>query len=219
LDIEKRPADRLVHQLGNLLGIAIGQAEYLLHDDGTTDPVERQECLSSIRQSVMEAREALHRLHRLIRVAGDPGLTAAGSPWAATGAGAAAPTPSRVLVIEDQDELRDVIATILTGAGHDVETAASGVEGVELYQRERFDCVVTDFGMPGLNGLTVSRIIKDHDPNAYVVLMTGAEPLEEELRAAGIDRVLLKPLNGSEMSRLVARHGRVPAAGGPCEAS
>ena len=116
---------------------------------------------------------------------------------------------SSVLVIDDQEEVRESLAELLRQLGYRVGTAASGAEGIESYRRERVECVVTDMAMPGLSGLTVCRVIKDHDPEAYVVLLTGAEydGDPEELRAAGVDRLLVKPLTRAEVLGLVERSG------------
>ena len=85
----------------------------------------------------------------------------------------------------------ETLAGLLQQAGHSVETALTGSTGIERYRQRRFDCVVTDLLMPGLNGLTVGRAIKDQDPGAYVVLLTAqAEQLDaKQTEAAGVDRV------------------------------
>jgi len=285
IDRAKSP-ERIAHELGNLLAVAIGQAEYLLHDDGRGDPAERRECLEAIRQAALDARESVRRLHRVIKQVGE-GPTAPGSPavarvWQALlakalealGPGNAlhfriekdgnavlvevptgfpvpealilsvggslglhevggesrltirvpgpgtptAPTAidevrrrasASVLIIDDQEEVREAMAALLRQVGHRVETAATGTEGLQRYRQEQFDCVVTDMVMPGLGGLTVSRAIKDYDPDAYVVLLTGAEHdgAPGELRAAGVDRMLVKPLSRTEILGLAERDG------------
>lgn len=280
-----KPPERIAHELGNLLAVAIGQAEYLLHDDGRGDPAERRECLEAIRQAALDARESVRRLHRVVKQIGEmpnaPGGPAVARVWhallgqalEALGPGeafqfrvekddnalvveiptgfplpealvlsvggslglrevggesrltirvptlAAPPAPTEigearrrgsatVLIIDDQEEVREAMAALLRQVGHRVETAATGAEGLQRYRQERFDCVVTDMIMPGLGGLTVSRAIKDYDPDAYVVLLTGAEyeGAPEELRAAGVDRLLVKPLSRAEILGLAERN-------------
>jgi len=281
-----KPPERIAHELGNLLAVAIGQAEYLLHDDGRGDPAERRECLEAIRKAALDARESVRRLHRIVKQVGEgpaaPGSPAVARVWhallakalEALGPGNAlqfriekdgnavvvevpagfplpealilsvggslglheaggesrltirvpgpgtppAPTAigearrlgsASVLIIDDQEEVREAMAALLRQVGHRVETAATGTEGLQRYRRERFDCVVTDMVMPGLGGLTVSRAIKDYDPDAYVVLLTGAEHdgAPGELRAAGVDRMLVKPLSRTEILGLAERDG------------
>jgi CheY-like chemotaxis protein len=216
-EIETTPAERLVHELGNLMAVTLAQAEYLQHGHAT--PKDRRESLESIRQSALQARETVRQLHRIVR-AGRPGAGPAVGDRPAPGE-VASPRgrtpPASVLVVDDDEEVRDSLAALLAQLGHDVETAASGVEGVERYRRRRFSCVVTDMAMPGLSGLMVSRAIKDHDPGAYVVLLTGVEHEGDprEFQAAGVDRVMVKPLSRDEIRWLVDRDARRRAQGAP----
>jgi CheY-like chemotaxis protein len=111
----------------------------------------------------------------------------------------------RVLVIDDDPLILDTMASLLRSAGHEVEAAASGEDGVAAYRRQPFDCVITDARMKGIGGLIVCRTIKDGDPGAYVVLLTGVEHDPEELRAAGVDRVLAKPARRALILEAVRR--------------
>jgi len=114
------------------------------------------------------------------------------------------PNPARILVIDDEPQVADTLAQLLSGAGHVVETALNGAVGIERYRQRRFDCVVTDLVMPGLTGLTVGRAIKDQDPGAYVILLTAqAEQLEAgQTEAAGIDRLMTKPVSREQLLRM-----------------
>src|SRR5215813_12899394 len=114
------------------------------------------------------------------------------------------PNPARILVIDDDPEVADTLAQLLSGAGHMVETALNGAVGIERYRQRRFDCVVTDLVMPGLTGLTVGRAIKDQDPGAYVILLTAqAEQLDAgQTAAAGIDRLMTKPVSREQLLRM-----------------
>jgi CheY-like chemotaxis protein len=129
----------------------------------------------------------------------------AGSPPRLRGS-SARPLPKRshVLLIEDEPVIAEVLARLLAQAGHDVQLAASGADGIELYRRGRFDCVISDLVMPGLSGLTVSRAIKDHDPDAHVVLLTGGEDqVDANLSAAaGVDRVMTKPVGYDQLVQI-----------------
>ena len=99
----------------------------------------------------------------------------------------------------------DTLRGLLGPAGYQVETAATGEEGIDRYRREPFDCVVTAAKMRGVSGLIVCRAIKDHDPVSHVVLLTGVEHDPEELRAAGVDRVLMKPTRRATILDAVRR--------------
>ena len=114
------------------------------------------------------------------------------------------PTHSSVLLIGDERRTADSLAGLLRQAGHDVEIAVSGAAGVERYRNRRFDCVIADLVMPGLSGLTVSRAIKDHDPDAHVVLLTGwGEQVDaNHSEAAGVDRVIMKPVGRDQIVQI-----------------
>lgn len=186
----REPAARALHELSNLLAVTLARAEGLLADDASIDVQARTDALESIRRSVLRARETLGRLQRLI----GPG-----------GAMPAAASRQRLLLIDDDPLMLDTLRGLLGPAGFDVETADSGEEGIERYRRERFDCVVTDARMRGVSGLIVCRAIKDYDPTAHVVLLTGVEHDPEELHAAGVDRVLMKPTRRAHILEAVRR--------------
>jgi len=61
-----------------------------------------------------------------------------------------------ILVIEDEEDVRELIRDILTDAGHDVETANDGSEGIEMFEKKKFDLVFTDLGMPVMSGWEVA---------------------------------------------------------------
>ena len=184
------PAAQALHELSNLLSVTLARAEGLLADGAGADVAMRTEALESIRRSMLRARDTLGGLQRMV----------GGAPAAA----AAAPR-ERVLIIDDDPLLLETLRGLLGPAGYEVETAASGEEGIERYRRQRFDCVVTDARMRGVSGLIVCRAIKDHDPVAHVVLLTGVEHDPEELRQAGVDRVLMKPTRRATILDAVRR--------------
>jgi CheY-like chemotaxis protein len=189
----REPAAQALHELSNLLAVTLARAEGLLADDAGADAMARTESLESIRRSVLRARDTLSRLQRLVVTPARPAAEAAAR--------------QRVLLIDDDPLMLDTLRGLLGPAGYDVETAATGEEGIDRYRRERFDCVVTDARMRGVGGLIVCRAIKDQDPAAHVVLLTGVEHDPEELRAAGVDRVLLKPTRRANILDAVRRTG------------
>ena len=186
----REPAAHALHELNNLLAVTLARAEELLADEGA-DLEARTEALESIRRSVLRARDALGRLRQLV-----------GAPVDDATAPAAR---QRLLLIDDDPLMLDTLRGLLGPAGYDVETADSGEEGISRYRRRRFDCVITDARMSGVSGLIVCRAIKDHDPSAHVVLLTGVEHDPEELQAAGVDRVLMKPTRRAHILEAVRR--------------
>jgi CheY-like chemotaxis protein len=131
-----------------------------------------------------------------------------------------ATSPLRILVIDDEPRVRDVVTEILEGQGHTVVRAASGAEGLEeLDGDDRFDLVLTDLGMPGMTGWEVAVAAKAKSPGVRVGLMTGwgAHPAAKPDERAAADFVLAKPvtLEGLRAALAYVRPGastRTPAS-------
>jgi CheY-like chemotaxis protein len=107
------------------------------------------------------------------------------------------------LVVDDEQEVGEVVADILTTAGHTAVTVGSGKEGVDRLGAQRFDVVFTDLAMPGMTGWQVARAVKNRAPEVPVVLMSGfgVEVAPEDLSTHGVDLVLAKPLQIQDILR------------------
>jgi len=109
---------------------------------------------------------------------------------------------ARVLVIDDDSSLRDVVAWILTDAGHEVLPAADGDEGLALFERERPDLVLTDVKMPGRDGMEVLRRITAAGADAPPVIVVSAYGTVEQAVEAmklGAFTYVLKPFHRDEL--------------------
>jgi CheY-like chemotaxis protein len=106
-------------------------------------------------------------------------------------------------VVDDEEEVGEVVADILSTVGHTAVTARSGQEGVDRFGAERFDLVFTDLAMPGMTGWQVARAVKDRAAEVPVVMMSGfgVEVAPEDLHAHGVDLVLAKPLQIQDVLR------------------
>jgi two-component system NtrC family sensor kinase len=131
---------------------------------------------------------------------------------AATPPDAPAPAPSAtrrtILVVDDEAEIRESLAEILTGAQHRVVAAKSGHEALVRMAAERYDVILTDIRMPDLDGRELYRQIERRWPRyaARVVFVTGdtlASELRDFVRDSG-RRVIEKPFLPSEVRRVVA---------------
>ena len=110
----------------------------------------------------------------------------------------------RVLIIEDSDDLRNILQKLLQYRASDIEvvaSAASGIEGIELAEEYQPDIVLMDINLPGLDGIEVTKTIRQEVPSSQVILMSGqVEP--DNLRrsmAAGARHLLVKPIDGDEL--------------------
>ena len=99
----------------------------------------------------------------------------------------------RILAVEDEPEVLDVVRALLASAGHTVVSAASGREALELFEREPVDVVVTDLGMPGMTGLALAEEVKRRRP-VPVLLLTGWADELDAVHARHVDVVLPKPV-------------------------
>ncbi len=115
--------------------------------------------------------------------------------------------PSTVLVIDDEEAIRDTLADILGASGHTVVLAASGSEGLEWVGRQPFDLICTDLGMPGMSGWQVIDAVKALRPEVPVALITGwgVQVRPEELSAHHADFLLTKPFQISEVLTTLAK--------------
>jgi DNA-binding response OmpR family regulator len=111
---------------------------------------------------------------------------------------------SRVLVIEDTDEIRELIGIALRKAGLDPELAGTGTKGLELFQGSDFDAVVLDMHMPGLDGLETCRAIR-LDSQVPILLVSGsAEGHGRRVsREAGADDFMEKPFRPAKLAERV----------------
>jgi len=80
---------------------------------------------------------------------------------------------TRVLVIDDDDDIRQMLCQLLSALGYKVSEASNGPLGLKLYQAEPANVVLLDMFMPGEHGLEALRDLLRHDPNARVIAMTG----------------------------------------------
>jgi signal transduction histidine kinase len=111
----------------------------------------------------------------------------------------------RILLVDDDDLVRDMLQTALSSAGHDVSASADGAHALAALARERFDLVITDLSLPGMSGFDIARGVKRAGPEIPVVLLSGwaIQQDSQEVRAAGVDFVLGKPCTIDALLRTV----------------
>jgi signal transduction histidine kinase/ActR/RegA family two-component response regulator len=109
--------------------------------------------------------------------------------------------PANILLIEDDKEVRDTLFDLLTQAGHKVTIAENGNQGIELFQKGRYDVIFSDLGMPEISGWELSKKIKNIDPQAVVALVTGwkAQIEEKDIKSKGVDFLVSKPFTLEEL--------------------
>ncbi len=113
----------------------------------------------------------------------------------------------KVLVIDDDAGIRKVTALALKDAGYEVMTAPDGESGIELFLEWSPHIVITDVGMPGMDGLEVLRRIKEIDPDKEVIVTTAFTEIALAIRAMQLDATgfVTKPFSDAALSGALAR--------------
>jgi len=121
--------------------------------------------------------------------------------------------PLRLLVVEDNKVNRLLLCRMLKKAGHDVDEAASGTEGVRMARQSRYDAILTDISMPEMDGIVATRLLRDDGGQSHGVPIIGvtahAQLLERQrFSAAGMTGCLTKPVSladvQAELSRIMS---------------
>ncbi|HET8727040.1 MAG TPA: response regulator [Alphaproteobacteria bacterium] len=122
---------------------------------------------------------------------------------------------ARVLIADDEEAVRAFVARALTHHGYEVETAEDGLAALEALARQRYDLLVTDIVMPGLDGIELALKVSKDYPETIILMMTGYAA--EKQRAYGLEslihQVISKPFSLTEICDTVkgalAERGRV----------
>ncbi len=122
----------------------------------------------------------------------------------------------RVLVVDDEPAVRQLLVDYLMRHGFTCTTASSGQDAMEAVEQDQYDLVLMDVRMPGVDGITALREIKHQHPAQQVMMMTGAREVEPAVEAMrlGAEDYVMKPFAMREMLGKVSEaiHKGVAAA-------
>lgn len=106
-----------------------------------------------------------------------------------------AQVPGRILVLDDEPSVRALLERVLGGAGHQVSSVDNGEDALQLLAKERFDLIVADKNLPGMNGLEVLRLARTQHPGLQAILITGypSDESRETATALGVHSYVTKP--------------------------
>jgi DNA-binding NtrC family response regulator len=107
----------------------------------------------------------------------------------------------KILVVDDDDSIRDVVSKMLCRLGFEVSSADSAESGLALFFKNKVDLVITDFNMSGMDGIHLAYYIKEKSPATQVVLMTGDEKqvILSKIKGTAVAKALFKPFTLAEM--------------------
>ena len=115
---------------------------------------------------------------------------------------------ARILVVDDEEEIRKTLSNHFQFEGYDVDTAANGIEALDILSKKRMEVVITDIMMPKMDGIELLREIRNHYPMIHTIIMTGYVTMQNLLTAwrQGADTCIFKPINDmAEMENAVTR--------------
>ena len=107
-----------------------------------------------------------------------------------------------ILFVDDEPTLRAIMETTFVEDGHTVGLATDGADGLRQFQSKKWDVVVTDRCMPGMDGEALARAIKELSPDTPVIMVTGFAP---PACCQGVDAILHKPFTRALLASAISR--------------
>lgn len=113
---------------------------------------------------------------------------------------------TKVLVVEDDAALRNVLLDSIAPEGHIIEGVESAEEAIKRFEKEKYDVVLTDVNLPGKSGLDLLPICRQYNPNVYVLVMTGYGTIDIAVRAMklGAEDFLCKPISLNDLTSAIS---------------
>ena len=113
-------------------------------------------------------------------------------------------TSGKVLVVDDNNDLRIVVSKLLSRLGYEVSSADSGENGLSIFLKNKFDVVLSDYEMPGMDGVAFACSVKKSSPRTPVVIMTGAgKETVFSRKSTAVDEVISKPFTLTEIDETI----------------
>jgi len=111
----------------------------------------------------------------------------------------------RLLLVEDDKMIQNVVFKFLNYMGFDVVTADNGIEALTEFQECGFDLILTDFKMPFMDGFTLAGHIKEKSPCTPVIMLTASdgEIIRQKMEKGFVDHVIFKPFKLKDLQRTV----------------
>ncbi len=111
----------------------------------------------------------------------------------------------RILVVDDNKELREILEEYLKEEGHDVNGSANGRDALESHRKDPFDLIVTDLNMPEISGMELIRTIRKENPDTEFVIITGYASMDSAVEAVrmGAFDYIVKPFRMEELQVVV----------------
>lgn len=120
---------------------------------------------------------------------------------------------AKILLVDDEEQFLDVFSKRLQTRGALVETASNGLEGVKKAGEQAYDAIIVDLAMPGIDGIETLRQIKDKNPDAQIIILTGHATIEKGIEAmkAGAADFIEKPVDINKVLQVIKESGQKKA--------
>ena len=113
-------------------------------------------------------------------------------------------TCGNILVVDDNNVFRIVVSKMLSRLGYEVSSADSGENGLSIFLENKFDIVLSDHEMPGIDGVAFACSVKKNSPRTPVVIMTGAgKETVFSRKSTAVDEVISKPFTLAEIDETI----------------
>jgi CheY-like chemotaxis protein len=113
-------------------------------------------------------------------------------------------TFGKILVVDDNNDLRMVVCKMLSRLGYEVSSSDGGENGLGIFLNNKFDIVLSDYEMPGMDGLALACSVKKSSPRTPVVIMTGAgKETVLSRNSTAVDKVISKPFTLAEIEETI----------------
>jgi two-component system, OmpR family, alkaline phosphatase synthesis response regulator PhoP len=123
---------------------------------------------------------------------------------------------SRILLVEDAEDVQLIVADLLRGHGHEVVACGDGEGGLRLSAEQAFDLMILDVMLPGMNGFDVCRAVRQRGFDGAIIMLTARAQVDDRVEglATGADDYLIKPFEPKELlarvGALLRRLGKTP---------
>jgi CheY-like chemotaxis protein len=112
---------------------------------------------------------------------------------------------TRILLVDDNAVVRDMLVDLVSSLGYSAEAASGGVEALALFDRGRYDIVLTDLLMPGMSGWEVLAAVRQRDPQMPIIIITGTPAIGDPRAALPGVAVLRKPVDVTLLDTMIKR--------------
>lgn len=112
---------------------------------------------------------------------------------------------AHILAVDDSEPIRKLVQLVLTSAGHTVDLACDGQEGIEAFSGKKYDIIVTDINMPRMNGIEFIKAVRGRDEDIPILALTteSEEPMRQQGQAAGANGWIVKPFKAPQFLDII----------------